>query len=257
MLGETHRMVSLQQAQDPLEAAASRLRSAQPNISDACKNYLSLLMAGDLVGREIGREGQGSSAEDSSPPLDHATLMQCAKVTLRALNACTLLSEAGWQEKYPQGEEESASDRLTAVLDYRAAVLLRAAIAKKEGKITKLFGRNFMQSTHCWEPIADQVKTELESSLPSSAAAAATIGVFLDGWSRAMASPSSDTSEHWLDCELVWTNDLKKLTKERAERRKLEAQARVSRMGEASAQHSLLEQALASSAGAAEEDETD
>ena len=215
------------QGEELLEEAAARFREDKPSITDAMKNCLSYILAQD---------GVAMDEDSASPALDKTELIRCARVSLKHINDFVLPDEAAYAEAHPQGTEETASDRLTTLIDYRVAYRLSNQVKQtSSAKTTQLFGYRFLNVTRCWDDVVEAVKLDLELPPSSSSSESstsptlvsdsivATHAHFLSTWWRSL---SREDSIH----ELIWSSDLKKTQIERAQRRKEEARARLKMM---------------------------
>ena len=162
-----------------IEQAMKALKSETPRITDAIKNLCSILAAVDLA--------RGDKRQPKQPPHEISMLLDIAKVVLACINAHELVSPDEWVQRHTQLESETASDRI-AITQYRACHVLRAlAAAVPNAKITKLFGRGFINGTRCWSDIDISSRQKLAAN-PKFAGSEHTITAFLDGWAKSIAS---------------------------------------------------------------------
>jgi hypothetical protein len=108
--------IAMEETQEPnpiLLALSNDLTDDQPNIETAIKNYITI-----LLGRNAAQTIHSLDYEilsRFSPPI----CLNCAKLLVKALNSFRLLTLSTWTEKFPQAEEQTASDRLDEINRYK------------------------------------------------------------------------------------------------------------------------------------------
>ena len=226
---------------DPLELAAGALRSDTPCISAAMKNFCSVLAASDIA----ASSGSDGTVQQQKPH-DMEHLLACARIMLRSINgqAQKLATVSQWESANPQGAEESALDRITAITNYKACHLLAGQINATAGaKHTKLLGRKFLQASGISETAREAARIDLNSQrFPPH-----TVDAFLSGWSDAIwdqhsaaeggASPLEASS-------LVWAADFNAALKARQAARLEEVRERRERLDNNEDEAERLREAL-------------
>jgi len=207
---------------DPLEEAAATYRQDAPRISDAMKNWCSVL-AGSQLTAAPSQSGETAKKVHS---MEH--LLACAKTVLRLINAHALACPHEWAEEHPQGADESALDRVTALTNYKACFLLAEQIKATPGaKVTKLTGRSFLKTTGLWITVRQVAAKELASlRFPPH-----TVEAFLSGWGDAIdGTGEQDKSSLEALSPLVWAADFGAELKARQQARLEEVRERRERM---------------------------
>lgn len=244
----------MQSEPHPLDTAMEALKAEVPRISDAIKNFCSVLAAADLVPPAEGEK------QKQSPPHKMEHLLHCAKVVLKSINAYEPPSPEAWAETHPQGEEETGTARIEALTAYKASYALATSARRTEGaKVTKLLSRGYLRSTRCW---SDSVGAVAADELARLRFPPHTVKAFLDGWARAI-EPASATAaaagESGEDLsELVWAADFSAALRVRRVARDKEVSERRERMESQADEAETLREALAAEgqmAEAADEEE--
>jgi hypothetical protein len=233
-------------AQHPLASEIDALKAdARPCVSDAAKNFISVLSAADLV-------AQPDDVQRQKKPHELAHLAECAKVVLRCINAHELPTPEAWALTHPQGDEESGADRIQALAAFRACHALRAhavaALGAEQLKLTKLVGRRYLRATRCWEDgVGDAAAAELARlRFPPH-----TVSAFLDGWREALShepaesGADADADEADDALRLVWAADFGAAVRARARARVGEVHERRERMEAGDDEAEALREALA------------
>ena len=221
-------MASTQESPDPLEQAAAAYRTDKPSITDAMKNFSSVLAAADLSG----------------PVHELPHLLTCAKVVLRQINEHTLQHPQDWAEAHPQGEEETGAARIEALTQYKVVHLLSVQVRESGGKVTKLLGRRFLQTSGMTDAVGEKATDLLraDASLPP-----ATVEAFLDGWEDAVLGDDEQLAS------LVWAADFSRVLAERKAARLAEVAERRERLDASEDEAQRLREAMAAEAIAPEE----
>lgn len=229
-------------AAHPLETAMDALKSDSPCITDAIKNFTSVLGGQDLVA--------DADKTKQKKPHDMTHLMEIAKVVLKAVNAHDLASPDAWAEKHPQGDDENGGDRIAAITEFRAAHALREhALSAPGAKLTKLFGRRYLRATRIWpDGVGDATAAELARlRFPRH-----TVDAFLSGWARAIepsvgtndaAKQPDEEADHV--SELVWAPDFNAALMARRRTREQEVIERRERMDAGESEADAIREALA------------
>ena len=184
-----------------VEAVADQLCNDTPSIADAFKSYCSALsMARELKGvsekkiaaaetevnigsLNLAPKGYdayvaaGHDQEDDGPHFyDFPSLVSCAKVVLKLINAHEL--------------PKSSSP---------ACVLAHERCRAKGSKPTKMFGRQYLEASNCW----DTIRPQAEAALAEELFPARMIIDFLEGWSKVLSGSDKTLAG------LVWATDFK------------------------------------------------
>ena len=210
------------------------LKADRPSITEAMKNFASVLGGQDLVA--------DADKTKQKKPHDVNHLIEMAKVVLKCVNAHELLSPDAWAEKHPQGEDESGSDRIDSITNFRAAAALREhAISVPGAKLTKLFGRMYLRATRCWEDgVGDAAAAELARlRFPRH-----TVDAFLSGWAQAIEPAAAKTTDEEDVNELVWAADFNAVLQARRRAREQEINERRERMDAGDTEAEALREAL-------------
>ena len=72
--------------------------------------------------------------------IQQGQFVTCARVVAKVINEFDVLPEAEWVIAHPQGEDESAQSRITAIASYRVVHVLAAHAKRSTIKATKFFG---------------------------------------------------------------------------------------------------------------------
>lgn len=220
--------------EDPLEAAAKRIGNDKPCITDAIKNYCTCMAANGL-----------SSDERQRPP-ELGDLLAIARIVLRQINAVMLPAVEEWALAHPQGDDESALDRIEKLTRYNAAYLLAKQCRTADTKLTKVLGRQFLLAADCW----DAVRAASQAELTRQRYASALTSTFLDGWGAALTGldaiteTGQDTGQVAGLSELVWATDFQGALEVRRAARNEEVRARRERMQTAGDEAEQLREAL-------------
>lgn len=178
-----------QQEMTSLEQAMATLQREKPSITEAMKNWCSILAAVELV-----------RGDAKQPPHEMAVLLEIAKVVLACINAHELVSPDEWGLRH-QKEGQAVTTQ------YQACHAL--AFGAKNAKLTKLYGRDFMRGTRCW---VDGVATSAEekfASSPKLVASKHTTKAFMHGWSKSISDSEGGGSNVEEDYSgLIWVEDL-------------------------------------------------
>jgi len=246
----------MSQQSHPMDATLKVLQSETPRISVACKNLVAVVAGQDLVPAAADGESNKKPADKKPHEMQH--LLEVAKTILKCVNAYDLPTEQAWQEKHPQGEDESGSERIEAVTAYKACFTASAAVrrvqarpavttyspAAANAKITKLFGRGYLRATKCWE---DGVGEACAQELARLRFPPHTCKAMLATFEKAI----HDTAEDG-DAALIWAADFHAALHARRLAREAEVRERRQRMETGETEAQALRAALA---GQEEEEE--
>lgn len=256
----------------PVETAMAAMQADTPRISDAMKNYCSVL-AGNAAGAAdtaFAPPASAASASSAPPPppprYELRDLLDMAKVALKAINDFELPEPAQWNVLHPQADDESGTSRMDALARYRAATLLAARCreaasapsatpAAKAAKATKLLGRGWLRATRCWEGGA---RDAAAAALGASARRfePATVDAFLDGWGAAILADGGAAGGEGggtaADADLIWATDFNAAVLARRKARVQEVKERRERMTENSSDADALRAAMRAEAPADE-----
>ena len=214
----------LPMADHPLDAALTALMDERPRISDAMKNLVSVIAAGDATG--------------AGPRYEMGHLLAIAKTVLKATNELALPSPSEWAEAHPQGVDEGGVSRISTLTNYKACHTLVTEIQAKAGaKVTKMLGRGLLRHTRCWE---DALRTSCASELAALRYPPATVEAVLDAWARSF---SSEVAED--DDLLVWAADFPQALQSRQRARQQEVVERRERIETGQNEADALRAALA------------
>jgi hypothetical protein len=182
----------------------------QPKINDAAKNLLAELLAINAT--------QGT--------YDAAQLLPAIQKVLKSLKTVVLLDPVAWGRANPQGQAEKATERMDAIMRYKAAYLLWKRVTTKGESPGKLLGKSFLQQT--WQ----QVK---ENMGPTDANDTLVYVVSAFENSLAPARPEVD---------VVWSNNMHETIGVRHKERKEKAAVRAQEAAEAEHElrHAVIEQ---------------
>ena len=213
---------------DPLEQAAASYRADRPCITDAMKNFSSVLAAADLSG----------------PVHELPHLLTCAKVVLRLINEHKLQHPQDWAEAHPQGEEETGAARIEALTQYKTVHLLSVQVRESGGKATKLLGRRFLQTSGITDAVCEKATDLLRAdpSLPPG-----TVDAFIDGWEDAVTGHDEQLAS------LVWAVDFNRVLADRKAARLAEVAERRQRLDASEDEAQRLRDAMAAEGIAPEE----
>ena len=246
------------EAPHPTAAAMEALKDEQPRISDAMKNFCSVLAATDLVTPKTpsaANAGPNATKGEQQRPHDFKQLIGIAKVVLQAINAHELLAPDAWAQRHPQGDDESGAARIEALTAYKACSALRAHAASALGtsapKLTKLLGRGYLRATRCW---TDGVHAAAAAELARLRFPPHTVDAFLDGWSKAV-DPAQGLDVADDVAGLVWAADFNGALQARRLARDREVAERRARMESGEAEADALREALAAEERMAAEEE--
>ena len=243
------------EAPHPSAAAMEALKDEQPRISDAMKNFCSVLAATDLTTPKTAASAPNATKREQQRPHDFKQLISIAKVVLQAINAYELLTPDAWAQAHPQGEEESGAARIEAITTYKACAALRAHAASQLGtsapKLTKLLGRGYLRATRCW---TDGVHAAAAAELARLRFPPHTVEAFLDGWSKAV-DPVQGVDGAEDVGGLVWAADFNAALQARRVARDAEVAERRARMESGEAEADALREAMAAEEQMKEEEE--
>ena len=144
----------------------------KPLIDAALKNLLSVLIARDSL--------------QFSPQ----TVLPCARLLIKKINAFTLVGPVEWGSLHPQQSSQSALERIEELTKYNVICSLRGLCIAKGGSICKLFGRSYLLWTGIWTEIKEGIITELanqkENSTLHSDINTEVMTVFLDCFTQSL-----------------------------------------------------------------------
>lgn len=205
----------------PLDAAIATLTADVPRITDAMKNFCSVLAAADLT-------------DDRVEPHELASLLGLAKVVLKCINAHVLATPDEWAVKHPQGDDETGAARIESLTRYKACYALRQQLGTASGaKATKLLGRAFLRATSCWEDgVAAAVNDELAKG--NHRFPPRTVHAFLESWATAVGDgvgggSDGDGADDGIS-SLVWAADFNAALQARRLAREAEVKERRERL---------------------------
>jgi len=233
----------------PIDAELEALAADMPRISDAMKNWCSVLAAADL--------SAPSSSAAMLPPHEIGHLLEIAKHVLRCINAHHLLAPEQWALQHPQASEESAADRIAVLTRYRACHALAGKATAANTKVSKMLGRGFLAGTRCWPDVRAAAEAAAAAKFPQH-----TLSAFLDGWGKALESGSLEKLEKTDDgsdsyATLVWAADFQAALLARRQARAKEVADRRERMESGANEAEQLREALRGEEGEEEDDEDD
>ena len=215
-------------AAHPLETATIKMQGDFPRITDAMKNFVSVL---------------SSQQDEEKVARKHELLdvMALAKVALKEINAHTLPEPSAWNVAHPQEEEEQGTERMRLLTEYKAARILmvqcREAPAAANAKLTKLVGREYLRATLMWEDCVRDATARAIAAAPKKFPAA-TVDAFLDGWSASLRKGGVDE-------DLIWATDFQEAVRARGNARRKEVAERCERMESGQSEADALRAALA------------
>eukprot|EP00444_Apocalathium_aciculiferum_P028310 CAMPEP_0183431248 /NCGR_PEP_ID=MMETSP0370-20130417/54694_1 /TAXON_ID=268820 /ORGANISM="Peridinium aciculiferum, Strain PAER-2" /LENGTH=255 /DNA_ID=CAMNT_0025616887 /DNA_START=76 /DNA_END=843 /DNA_ORIENTATION=+ len=199
-----------------LEAQA--MQEECPCIEAAVKNYISLQTAKATTG--VGKTAGGVTQDTKS-------LLGCARLFLKALNALELPSAPEWGHLYPQEAEESGCDFMTRLGRYKVVRVLWQQCARAGQKPAKCLGRSVL------EVVLPEVEKRIhQADAQQPAGAGCTdeqLGAFLDGFRETLDRSDGAVAPANSDRELVWCESQAAVIAARQQARVAEAKERVER----------------------------
>lgn len=84
------------------------------------------------------------------PKMQPQNVMTCAKYLLQAIRSHPLPDVEQFCEEHPQPEDQLGVDRLEDICKYKVIHALRYKAEEKGGKITRLFGKSYIQWSKMW-----------------------------------------------------------------------------------------------------------
>lgn len=231
----------------PIDPAMAALKADAPSISDAMKNLCSVIAAPSFV---------SSDDTTGSMPTPHELphVLKVAQLVLSSINNHVLLPQHEWAELHPQGADETGAARVEMLTNYRAATLLATQItesAAKGAKLTKLFGRKFLQVSRIWEDgVREAASKELAAAVAAGTLPSGTVDAFLSKFGDAIhggsSSPSADGGDDDDTASLMWSTkgDFDKALERRREAREKEVRERRERMDKGNDEAESLRSAL-------------
>lgn len=84
------------------------------------------------------------------PKMQPQNVMTCAKYLLQAIRSYPLPDVEQFCEEHPQPDDQLGVDRLEDICKYKVIHALRYKAEEKGGKITRLFGKSYIQWSKMW-----------------------------------------------------------------------------------------------------------
>ena len=161
-------------------------------------------------------------------------------MALKLINAFTPLPPEQWALTHPQGEDETASDRIDLLTRYRACCALHTTVTNAGHKISKLLGRGYLRGTRLWnDVVAAQFADAVSGKFPAH-----TVAAFCDGWAKAAAADAKDDESDSDLVSLVWAADFNAALEQRRAARRKEIIERRERLHEQDNEADQLRAAL-------------
>lgn len=148
-----------------LEEKCSFIMNEEPKIESAIKNLMAVLLASAVSFSTLSQSIPALHSEDRDDALRNriqenlnpGTALICARLLLKAINACELPDIVQWGLDNVQPEDQNGLDRLDDLCKYKVMCLLVNKARAKGGKVCKLFGRSFFPWTRLWQKIREAV----------------------------------------------------------------------------------------------------
>ena len=207
-----------------LEDRVDILANDQPKLDAALKNLLSFALA----------EAKASGGTPQQLQETARSAQAAARSISIAINGLQMPAAPQWGLKNPQGENESAVDRMESLARYKAAHAMHDKLrqAGPECKTTKYFGRIFVEDTRVWPEVKAEAENQIPEWISNPGSARDLYLSFLKDFEAglsgarkpsgsepaARAVDESDRSEEAL-AEILWSNDMAATLKARMERR--------------------------------------
>jgi hypothetical protein len=134
---------------DEMSEKCSSLMNEQPKIESAVKNLISVLLAENMTIASNDFERQ----EAMTP----SAVIACARKIVKYINDYSLKDVVQWGVDHPQGSEETASDRIDSLANYKVAYFMWAKAKSKSGKLCKIFGFNLL----LWSRMLDNMYVDI------------------------------------------------------------------------------------------------
>ncbi|KAK3256262.1 hypothetical protein CYMTET_34595 [Cymbomonas tetramitiformis] len=178
-----------------------KVMGEEPKIASALKNFCSMKLA----------DGDQDQA---------ARTMKMARALSLAINAHILPQPPQWGLLHPQGENQTAIDRLSQIAVYKVLFKMRQMLSSRENaKATQLFGRTLL------EFVLSDVRASVESSVPDGERE--QLSSFLDAFQLELEKVDS----------LVWCRDFNAEIEKRHAQRREEAKQRANKEEEQQVQY--------------------
>ena len=201
------------------------LANDQPKLDAALKNLLSFALA----------EAKASGGTPQQLQETARSAQAAARSISIAINGLQMPAAPQWGLKNPQGENESAVDRMESLARYKAAHAMHDKLkqAGPECKTTKYFGRLFLEDTRVWPEVKAEAENQTPEWISNSGSAKDSYSSFLKDFEAGLsgaretsgaepviahAVDENDRSEEAL-AEILWSNDMAATLKARMERR--------------------------------------
>mmetsp|Transcript_20736 Transcript_20736/g.39429 ORF Transcript_20736/g.39429 Transcript_20736/m.39429 type:complete len:251 (-) Transcript_20736:246-998(-) len=180
-----------------ISAQLEALMAEQPKLDAAIKNFFSLKVAENFADAKI--------------------VHKLARDLSLEFNAYEMPEAPQWGDAHPQGEDQTALDRMGEIGSYKRLLALRKTIAKSpQAKATKLLGRTWAAN------VFPKVREHMEASTAGYDEETVELRkAFLDGFALEMEGNHLNT--------LVWTTDLAGALRARHTERAYDASQRVQR----------------------------
>lgn len=184
-------MSAFETADDILAGHCSELLDDVPKIDSALKNLIAMCMANVQASSDRASESDAHlqimgaarylhSCISPLLPLDNR--LYCRAI-LKEINSHRLVSPAQWGLEHPQ-EDLPALDRLSSISKYKSAVYLLSKISSQNMKVSKCFGRKYLDATQLWPAIYQKLSATPEAS-------GEIFSSFITQFHNSMTSPGS------------------------------------------------------------------
>lgn len=167
-------------AEGTLMAHMACLLDDAPKLQVALKNLMAV-----LLGSDASRRSADDAVDGKVTDIKAFDLLVCSKTLVKVLSDVSLAEAPQWGAENPQGDNQSFSDRITEISQYKAALVFFKRAKASGAGISKSVGRKFIQQTKCMTQLRTGVKISLCSKIEED-----IIDLFLDTFESSIAGLS-------------------------------------------------------------------
>lgn len=184
-----------------LRDLADQVKNETPRITDAVKNFMSLLIAKSFTDTDFNA----------------AIITACSKTLLFEAQRFVLPTIEEFLVKHPQGADQTGEERIDEVCRYKVIYALREQLkATQDQKISKFFGKSFFKWSKCWPELRQSVESNLMRDQNISEE---YVTLFLNMFEHSIFDTNDYGDDLEDDRKLIWAADLNKELKRRQEKR--------------------------------------
>lgn len=148
-----------------------------PKLDVALKNLIAVVLGSDASRRSVDNSQGGKVTGITT-----SDLLLCSKALIKSITDKEYPAAPQWGADNPQREDQSFSDRLAEIGQYKAAVVFFKRAKESKSGVSKIIGRRFIQQTKLMPYIDMSVRESLRAKVEDD-----IIDIFLETFEKSIA----------------------------------------------------------------------